>query len=620
MLTAIVTLGAVAAAPGATRPPVEAWAVSALTSVFRDAAPPAAAALLDLRGARGQTVGGQVVIRPGAPVRVTGVKLAALRGPRGLRPAFSWSFIDHFHVEKNSTLTPPEELVAKAPADIPDAFSEETERDVPAGVSQPIWVQVRVPERAAAGTYEGTIEATTSAGPVRVPVRLTVYDYAFPKRPRLWVTLWMNTGSLAKHHGVEEGSEAYWRVVERTADLMRAHHQNVILTSWGSIKAKRDASGTVAYDFSAFDRWVETFLSRGFERIEISHVGGREHGQWEDPNFVDYPLEGRDAEGKPIWLPLEQWLPPLQEHLRAKGWLARSMIHVADEPIPGNVASWRKLSERVRRAAPDLKRVDAVHVPDLEGHLEVWVPQLNYLEQWLPRFQQAQRAGVELWYYTAWVPQGRYPNRLLDMPLVKTRILHWINHHAGATGYLHWGYNFWDVPFYQFAPGDNNIVWPGKDGPRGGLRYEAMREGIEDHETLALLQDAASAAARRLGVAGFDARGFLLRTLRLAVRSFDDYARDPAELLTARDAAARALVALRGPCPALAEAKRASNGEMIVEGHAPRGASVACGGAKTRAGADGRFRLSVQAAGPLAEITVRHAGRESRTPVPIAGP
>ncbi|HSV72694.1 MAG TPA: glycoside hydrolase domain-containing protein [Chthonomonadales bacterium] len=625
MLTAIIALAAAAAAPQAAAPqaaaaPVEAWAASALSSVFRDATLPAAASALDLRGARAQTLGGQVVLRASAPVRVTGVKLTGLRGPRALRPSFWWAFVDHYHVEKNSTHTPPEELLAKAPADIPDAFSEETERDVPAGVAQPIWVQVRVPERAPAGVYEGEIEVATSGGSVRVPVRLTVYDYAFPKRPRLWVTIWTNTASLAKHHGVEEGSEAYWRVVERMADLMREHHQNVILTSWASVKAKRDAAGGVTYDFAAFDRWVETFLARGLERIEISHVGGREHGQWEAPNFVEFQLEGRDAEGKPILLPIEQWLPALQEHLRRKGWLERSMIHVADEPIPVNVESWRRLSERVRRAAPDLKRIDAVHVPDLEGHLEVWVPQLNYLEQWLPRFHEVQRNGAELWYYTAWVPQGRYPNRLLDMPLIKTRILHWMNHHANATGYLHWGYNFWDVPFYQFAPGDNNIVWPGRQGPRGGLRYQAMREGIEDHETLALLQDAAKDAARRLRVSGFDERAFMLRYLRLAVRSFDNYARDPAELYAARDAAARALVVLRGPGAPLLEARRTDGGDVVVEGSAPPGARVAVGAARARAGADGRVRLSVRAEGPLVEVAVRQGGRERRMPVPVAGP
>src|SRR2546427_7859966 len=32
-----------------------------------------------------------------------------------------------------------------------------------------------------------------------------------------------------------------------------------------------------------------------------------------------------------------------------------------------------------------------------------------------------------------------------------------------------------------FAPGDDFIVYPGRDGPRSSLRWEAFRDGVEDH-------------------------------------------------------------------------------------------------------------------------------------------
>jgi hypothetical protein len=117
---------------------------------------------------------------------------------------------------------------------------------------------------------------------------------------------------------------------------------------------------------------------------------------------------------------------------------------------------------------------------------------------------------------------------------------------TGTTGYLHWGFNFWDVPFYQFAPGDNYIVYPGKDAPRSSLRYEAMREGIEDHEYLCLLEDAARAAAKKLRIGGFDARQWTARYLHRVARGFQDYTRDPSVLLATRNAIAKAIVALRG--------------------------------------------------------------------------
>ena len=45
-------------------------------------------------------------------------------------------------------------------------------------------------------------------------------------------------------------------------------------------------------------------------------------------------------------------LPALEQHLEAMGLLDRFAVHVADEPIPENVESYRELSARVHEAAP----------------------------------------------------------------------------------------------------------------------------------------------------------------------------------------------------------------------------------------------------------------------------
>ncbi len=573
------------------------WCTHALDSVFKDAfVTGSSPSDLKLSAARGQTVGAQIVVRAGTvPARVSGIRSNGLRhedrkgsiGP----DAFEFAFIDHYPVAKNSTATPVTELLRKAPAEFPDPFSEARERVVPVETAQPIWVQFTTPSRAAAGTYTGSITLKVDDDALEVPVTLTVYDFALPRATRLLVTVWTNNGSLAKHQNVTEGSEAWWQLLGRVAAMMRQHHQNVILTPWSLIKASRDATGTVRLNFTSFDRWVRTFLAEGFQRIEISHVGGRETGQWEDKTFVAYdmPCEGPEpGQQKPI--AIEEWLPLLQAHLTQQGWLDRSMLHVADEPIEVNLASWKELSGRVRKAAPELRRIDAVHVPDLSGALEVWVPQLNYLQSWLARFQEAQKRGVELWYYTAWVPQGRFPNRLMDYALIKTRMLHWLNYTSGTTGYLHWGWNFWDVPFDQFAPGDNFIVYPGTRSPRSGLRYEAMREGIEDYEYLKLLEDAIGDAARRLGAQGLDAKAFVRLFAEELAPSFEDYSRDPSLLYAVRDSIARSIEMLHRPVPIAALAV-AHGGDVVIKGLAPRGAILSVRDSRVSAEDNGRFEI-----------------------------
>ena len=93
-------------------------------------------------------------------------------------------------------------------------------------------------------------------------------------------------------------------------------------------------------------------------------------------------------------------------------------------------------------------------------------------------------------------------NRLWDMPLLRTRYLHWGNYKYDMEGFLHWGLNHYDDdhdPFEQknltFPAGDTHITYPGEHGPWGSMRLEAMRAGIEDYELLKLLANKDKALA-----------------------------------------------------------------------------------------------------------------------------
>lgn len=601
------------------QPNVQWWCTHALHNVFRDT-PPSASVRREVvvSAARNQWVGAQVVVRASTAERVQGVECTSLhrQGGSGTIPAtaFHYAFVEYHRVGKNSTATPPEELVRKAPADFPDGLLEETSIALQPEQNQPVYVQWQVPENAPAGEYRGTVTLRLRSGQIEVPVRLTVYNFTFPQRTRLKVTVWMNDGDLAKQHGVEYLSEGFWQLLARTARLMRQYHHHTWVP-WGTNKAIRGADGKLRYDFSVLDRWIQTYLDAGFEFIELHHVGGREHGQWEDKNFVAYPLRcENEATGQTEWIPPEEWLPALQEHLRQKGWLERCLIHVADEPIEVNVDSWKQLSERVKRLAPDLRRIDAIHVPNLEGYLEVWVPQLNFLEQWFNQFQRVQARGAELWFYVAWVPQGKYPNRLIDYPLIKTRILHWLNHWTGATGFLHWGYNFWGQPFdEQLAPGDNWIVYPGKDAPRSSLRYEAMREGIEDYEYLCLLEEAAAQVAKRLNLTDFAPKEWAKNYTRLVAPGFADYTRDPERLYRVRDAVARAIEALQHKTlPMLAWCSSRAGEQMVIQGVTLPGARVSAGNVHTEADRDGKFEMKVKSTDYLISVDVRRGNARNR--------
>ena len=108
-------------------------------------------------------------------------------------------------------------------------------------------------------------------------------------------------------------------------------------------------------------------------------------------------------------------------------------------------------------------------------------------------------------------------------------MLHWINYAYDLPGYLHWGLNFWtpELKDVGFAPGDNWIVYPGSDGPRSSLRWEAFRDGLEDYELFQMLAARRPEEARQLMAA--------------AVRNATDYETDPARLEAVRRGVVQAL-------------------------------------------------------------------------------
>jgi hypothetical protein len=131
----------------------------------------------------------------------------------------------------------------------------------------------------------------------------------------------------------------------------------------------------------------------------------------------------------------------------------------------------------VKEWLPEVPRIDAVMSGGLEGYVDIRVPQIHETGPEVPR-----HPGEQMWSYVCLSPQGNYPNRFLDYPSIRNRIIFWLSWSLGLKGFLHWGYNYWskwqqvwvDVPIspgstppgYHVADrtapaGDPFLVYPG---------------------------------------------------------------------------------------------------------------------------------------------------------------
>ena len=532
------------------------WAARPLERIFRDSAPSRELLErpLELSCVRNGHGGCMFGLRSTASLKGVRLRATELRSEEGVIPAerIRLYFVGSIPLSRNTPMTPVEELERVAPCEIPDPLLDVDEVDLEAGVTQPCYLLLHVPRDAAPGVYRGKVVAGAGDAVAELEVVVRVHPVTLPDRGSLYVTNWFSVENIARAHGVELWSEEFWRVFEKWVRFMVEHGQNVFWVPLDTIRIRRRGGG-YEFDFTVFDRYVEILFRHGAELIELTHVARfREWGSGELV-YREFRVEGESGVGlEPGERVLPHLLQALERHLEERGWLDRAVIHVADEPTEAGLEAWIRASELVHGHAPRIRRIDAVETVGFSEHLEIWVPTLHHFDHWMEEYLEAMREGRELWFYTCMNPVGRYPNRFLDYPLLKTRILHWINYAYGLRGYLHWGFNWWGEdafgePNPRLPPGDTHIAYPGREGPLSSLRLEAMREGLEDYELLKLLEEEIRRVKEELGGKALDLP-FERRALELcrrAVPSITGYVRSPAELLRVREEVIREIVEVR---------------------------------------------------------------------------
>jgi len=588
------------------------WGVYGLTKIMRDAPVPSAPKPADMEGARGETVSGQVVFRATRGLKSVCAETTDLKNADHVVSAacVRLQWVRYLEVKRNSAGVPADELVARASCALPDPFWDTPTVDVAASTAQPLWIEIDVPRDAVAGEYTGTLTLRWDNWSVNLPLRLTVWDFELPATRHQQVTNWFTFPGAG--YRVEHDSEAFWELAAKYAKIMVAHRQTCFKAELGWIKTTFDPQHGYQCDFRFLDRWAETFFAAGMERMELFQAG-----------TISASVANPAARIGPANLAVEVKVPGVQltpeeklrgvleqldRHVREKNWANRVMIHVQDEPFLHCVPTYKQVAELVHRAAPSLKIVEAVEATGFGEAIDVLVPKLNHLNLWLPHFQQMQEQGKEVWFYTCCHPVGRYPNRFLDQPLVKTRVLHWISYLYDMDGYLHWGLNYFAAGADPYSEegvskdlplGDRAIMYPGRNGPVGSLRWSAMRDGLQDYELLRVLESrlASLKQSRADRTEWLDPRQRPLELCRRVAASFYDYTRQPEVLLATRREAAREIEAL-GRSPLLFVQTEPCEGTAVpagprlinVRGIAEPKATVKINGAPVSdVGADGIF-------------------------------
>lgn len=519
------------------------WTSHSLDKIFPDTLKPEdASECIDLKAAGNEREDAQIIIRTDNYLTLTktAVSFTPLKGRNGQIDSKNLDahWIWYTWVRENPANSPDKEnWIRKAPDFFPDAFLETEEMTIAPDKTHPLWVRISIPKGTPAGIYQGEIlidfeytDGDDQGGKIELPVKQSrmivplsceVWPFSLPDDNTLHHTEWFHPDSLASYYNLEPWSEEHWSWIEKSAMDMAEHHQDMILTPYHKLVdvtiSPEDPENT-RYDFSRLDRWIKLFREAGIPWIEGNHLAQRASGWFSPFRFKRWEAIEKSFSDKleddQYIIYLEHFVKAVYSHLEQTVGLEKIVQHIADEPIPENLDSWKELSSLVRSWLPEgLPIIDATMSEELGDFIDMRVPQIQEINKDSRTAEKNLEKG--LWSYVCLFPQGNHPNRFLDQDSIRNRILCWISFSLKLEGFLHWAYNFWDSWCDQpvealnspwtdatagsvfvhkrqpLPPGDPFIVYPGRKSICSSIRWEVLRKGFEDHKLLTMLVEAA---------------------------------------------------------------------------------------------------------------------------------
>lgn len=539
---------------------------------------PSAAILIE--AARGEYEPAQLVLRAAQPNTI--LQSVAISNLSGTKTKLSAQQVKLFEVATVRVENPSDSL--GVPGDYPDPLPPlVTPLRLPTDSNQAIWILVHVPESAAAGTYNGTIKLQTNRGTITVPLKVRVFDFALPKTTHLRSGFGIDPGLIERYHHLQtdEQKRTVWDMYMRSF----AEHRisPYVFFAYNPIHVRFEGEGAdkrVIVDFSEFDKAAQRYLDEvGFNAfvLPIQGLGGGTfHERW-GGEF------GGFRAGTPEYERLfGDYLRQIETHLRQKGWLEKAYVYWFDEPEPRDYDFVVEGMQRLKRHAPGIRRMLTEQPePPLYGHVEIWC---GLTPEWTKeRVAERRKAGEEVWWYICTGPRAPYIGLFIEHPAVEMRLWCWQTWQYGVQGILIWQTNYWTSPTAfpdrlqnpwedpmsyvtgygtptgskQFwGNGDGRFLYPPRRDPNASqppavqppissIRWENLRDGVEDYEYFVLLQSQIERVRGKAPATLTKQAEELLKVPEHISRDLTNFTTDPRPLLEHRRKVAQMIERLR---------------------------------------------------------------------------
>lgn len=391
------------------------------------------------------------------------------------------------------------------------------------GVNQPFWITIWVPPEAIPGDYKCTVKFTTSLGSLDVPFLVHVYDFKLPSETHLRSAFGLNASAINLYHKLVDPQDKIAVYEKYLENFARHRISPYSFYHYAPIDVRFEVSSTnrrAIIDFSKFDaaaqRWLDTARFNSF-LLPLQGMGGGTFHSRHLGSIAGF------QEGTPEHTQLFQdYLGQIEKHLGERGWLDKAYVYWFDEPEPKDYEFVTAGMKRIHDAAPRIKRLLTEQPePELIGNVDIWCA---LTPEWThERVRERKEAGEEVWWYICTGPKAPYVTEFIDHPGTELRLWPWQSWQYGVDGILVWETTYWNsstaypppnlqnpwedpmswVSGYGTATGtrlpwgngDGRFLYPPRrnpneeggpllTGPIDSIRWENLRDGIEDYEYL----------------------------------------------------------------------------------------------------------------------------------------
>ena len=384
--------------------------------------------------------------------------------------------------------------------------------------NNPVWVNLLIPPFTPGGIYQGTITITQQELLIAtLMIEVEVFRFSLPEKTPLITYINVSKEQLANFYGKPEYSAEIVNLTQKYYEYLYASRMepwfNDMLTPTVTVKGEM-----VELNFE-HSRYLHYMNELNTKRVLLHAFPGNLGRQISADKFT--PEFDRLV---------KSYLIQVESYFKKNGWEEKLVFN---SPIdePNSLEAYedtRKWGALVNEATPDVPfLVTKTPVPP-RNHPE-WGTLQDYVDNYsihgnqlndfqiIQAIQDEKARGGELTWYISCDQRYPQPNYFIDAPAMDPVMVPWITAKYDLDGILYWAINWWNETSNPWEDtntfhsgfscsggwtlnGEGSLWYPGNyaerytgqpnvNGPVSSIRFELLREGIEDYVYLSMLED-----------------------------------------------------------------------------------------------------------------------------------